>query len=106
MVSDTLMEEWDEFKRFELFQNQPKPEPKLVQSSDPFRAYTTGPQGQMVADWSAFRQSYTPQQLEIHSTAVDTRDIRDPEQVYNEIVAGRNGTIQGQLEFPDERVFD
>jgi len=105
MVNDSLMEEWEEFQRFENFQKMqpPKPEPKPV--VDPYRTYTHGPQGQLITDWGAFGRNYTPEQLEIHSTIEDTRDIRDPEQLWNEILARRNGAIQAQKEFPDEAVF-
>jgi hypothetical protein len=90
-MNELLMEEWDEFKRFELFQKS-KPPPKVEpEAVDPFKAYTQGPQGNLVHDHKAHGRGYAPEQLEIHSTAPDKRDNRDPEEVYRELVASRNG---------------
>jgi len=83
------MEEWEEFKQFEHFQkNKPKakPKPELV---DPFKAYTQGPQGNLVHDHKAHGRGYTPEQLEIHSTALDKRDNRDPEKVGKFVLKAR-----------------
>jgi hypothetical protein len=83
------MEEWEEFQRFERWQAiQPvkEPEPEPV---NPHLAYTQGPAGQTIVDWKAFGGNPTPEQLEIHSTAPDRRDNRDPEEVYRKLVASR-----------------
>lgn len=85
---DHLMEEWEEFKRFEQFQasrsvKQPEPEPEVI---DQFKAYTQGPQGNVIQDHGVFARSYTPEQLEIHSTAPDRRFNDDPEKFYGRTI--------------------
>jgi hypothetical protein len=91
--SRDLVEEYEEWKRLEAFAERqaakaPEPEPEPV---DPHKTYTQGPAGQTITDWKAFAGSPTPEQLEIHSTVEDRRDNRDPEAVWAEISAQRNG---------------
>lgn len=53
--------------------------------SNPHLAYTQGPYGQTIADWSAFGKDYAPEQLEIHSDAPDRRFNVDPVEFYFQI---------------------
>lgn len=92
MLGDGLIEEWEEFKRFERWKAiQPAKEPEPV-PVNPHLAYTQGPAGQTIVDWKAFGGNPTPEQLEIHSTAPDRRDNRDPEEVWREMVVSRLST--------------
>jgi hypothetical protein len=91
IVSSDLVaeyEEWQALERFHKIQAEKKPEPK-PELVNPHLAYTTGPSGQMIADWSAFRGNPTPEQLEINCTVEDRRDNRDPEQLWLDTIARR-----------------
>lgn len=71
---------------------------------NPHLAYTQGPAGQTITDWKAFGGNPTPEQLEIHSTAPDRRDNRDPEEVWLEILEYRDKVrrIHGGFKVIDE----
>jgi hypothetical protein len=90
---NTLMEEWEEFQRFEKFQaSRPKPEAK-PEPVNPHLAYTQGPSGQTVCDWKAFSRGYTSDQLVPRSTAPDRRFNDDPVEFYAQVCVeeGRAG---------------
>lgn len=82
-----MLDDWEE--EFE-FGNGLEPEQEPVFIVNPHLAYTQGPAGQTIHDWSAFRGNPTPEQLEIHSTVEDRRDNRDPEEVWFEILERRD----------------
>jgi hypothetical protein len=107
-MTNDLMDEWEEFQRFERWQaSRPtfKPQKEPV---NPHLAYTQGPQGNIVPDWKAFGGNPTPEQLAIHSMAPDMRDNRDPEQVWNEILEHREQVrrIHGGFKVIDEIAED
>jgi hypothetical protein len=59
---------------------------------DPHLKYTQSPQGSVVVDWTAFRREWMRfPDVNFSGTVEDKRDNRDPEQVWIEELAKRNG---------------